>query len=244
MKKIVWCIAAFAVLPYLLSCTNTSKKIQGEWSFIDVTYDGESMGMALGEIKTIFIGDSLMIHSSEYINDTMRVKIEKDKIYIIGMEEDEIKYKDTMTINSLSDNKLILSLSGDGHTIQHTLERPKTETEYDNEKAISPSKYKKKIIGDWKFIQRKSKRYYSDGEWKNYGEPVGWQMSFSKDGTGYQIRDNSRVVTFNWIMPADEKTIIITNTKFDDEAISIKSMTKHTMHLISENEEMKLVRVD
>ena len=230
-------------MPTLFSCSNTIKKLQGEWSFIETTYDGESMGI-VDDIKTIFIGDSLMIHSSEYAKDTMRVKIENDRIYIIDIDEDELEYEDSILINTLSDDKLILSISGDGHTIQHTLERPKTKTKYDNEKEISSSKYKKKIIGEWKFVQKKSNIYYSDGKWQDYGEPVGWHITFSKDGTGYQIRDNSRVVTFNWIMPADEKTIILTNSKFDDEAIRIKSMTKHTMHLISEDEEMKLVRVD
>lgn len=239
----VWYIVVLTILPTLFSCSNTIKKLQGEWSFIETTYDGESMGK-IDNIKVIFVGDSLMIHSSKYVKDTMRVKIEKDRIFIINIDKDELEYEDTILINTLTDEKLIFSFSGDGHIIQNILERPKTEENHDNEKEIPSNKYKKKIIGEWKFVQRKSNRYYSDGEWKDYGEPVGWHITFSKDGTGYQIRDNSRVLTFNWIMPADEKTIILTNTKYDDEAIRIKSMTKHTMHLISEDEEMKLMRVN
>lgn len=241
--KKVWYIVALTIMPTLLSCSNTSKKLQGEWSFIEATYDGESMGK-IDDIKIIFVGDSLMIQSSKYAKDTMRVKIDKDRIYIINIDKDELEYEDTILINTLTDKKLIFSFSGDEHMIQNILERPNTEEKHDNEKEIPSNKYKKKIIGEWKFVQRKSNRYYSDGKWKDYGEPVGWHIIFSKDGTGYQIRDNSRVVTFNWIMPADEKTIILTNTKYDDEAILIKSMTKHTMHLKSEDEEMKLVRVD
>lgn len=227
----------------LTSCNSITKKIQGEWILTDVIVDGETITPSFSNMKIYFIGDTIEIYDYGYYIDTVKIKIDGNKIHY----RDSTGEYSVMFIASVKRDKLTIegtSGTAESHTVVNHFERPKKLTTFTNEKAYSPQKHKKKILGEWKFILTKSTRYYSKGEWEDNCEPVGWIMAFSKDGTGYQIRDNSRVVTFNWTIPSDGRTIILTNSKYDNEVIKIKSITKHTMHLISEDEEMKLIRVD
>ena len=118
--------------------------------------------------------------------------------------------------------------------------RTKTYNDYLVEKQLSSEKYSDNILGEWKLFQEKNN--YLGGEWELYGEK-GWHIIFSKDKTGYKINGN-QADSFDWSMPENGNILIITKANATNNAIRIKSMTNHTMHLIIEDEEMRLVRVD
>lgn len=236
----------------LVSCNNTYKKLNGEWSYVGEIYNGEmtpALDYERDNYFLYFFDKSKMIgnHFDMDVddNDTIIVKTSKNKVY----KQDSLGDFSVLLfeITKLTDTELICTYIdtsfGEIDTSSYIFKKSNDDSVFPNEKTISPQKYKKKIIGEWKFTQKKNTSYYSDRVWQDYGDPVGWHISFAKDGSGYQIRDG-QVVTFNWIMPADGKSIIMTNSRFDDTMILIKAMSKHSMHLITEDAELILVRVD
>ena len=221
---------------YLNSCTSTASKIQGKWEITEI-YDGKIME---DKIEVEFVGDSLQIITYPYYKetDTIRIRIIGNKW--LWFRPWENVYDTIATIELLSKNKIVLNIIDEfdeGHVLKHEFNRITSKQDFSKEKEISPKKYEKKIIGEWEFTERQD-RY---GEWKNYGEPVGWHMVFAKDGNGYQIRDDE-VVTFQWLIMANGNKVILTGSKYPDSFVVIKSMTNNTMHFVLEDEEYKLIR--
>lgn len=229
-------IFIFASALFLNSCTSTASKIQGKWEITEI-YDGKIME---DKIEVEFVGDSLQIITYPYYKetDTIRIRIIDDKW--LWLRPWKNVYDTIATIELLSKTKIVLNIIDefdDGHVLKHEFNRITPKQDFSNEKEISPKKYEKKIVGEWVFVERKNWR----GEWKDYGEPVGWHMIFSKDGNGYQIRDDE-VATFQWLMMANGGKVILTGSKYPDSFVVIKSMTNNTMHFILDDEEFKLIR--
>lgn len=241
--KIVIVSASFVIC--LISCSSNISKLEGKWEITEIMYDGENIENHNDKhIEVDFVGDSLQIFTFPYSQktDTVRIRIKGNVLMSFNKEKKE--YENVAIIESLSNEKIALKISNeysDGHEITNMYERIAQPKDYSKEKEVPQKSYSKRIVGEWEFTERKSNRYYSDGEWKDYGEPVGWLMVFAKDGTGYQFRDN-KVVTFNWLMPANGNMVIITGTKYDDTGFIISNMTKNTMLWLSEDEDYKLIR--
>ncbi len=238
-KKIIQIISVFAILT-IVSCNNTTEKIQGEWILTEC--NEEPIDNTIYDFRIKFIGDSQEIITnrlgySPYRSDTIN----------ISLRGNEIHYENDSTIGiikKITDDILILDFSSSDNVDINKYKRAKTIEYYANEKIISPDKHHKSIIGEWVFTQTKYIGYDGENDWEEYGEPIGWNVSFSKDGDGYLIKSDNSVATFNWQITSNGNIIILTNTKYDDEAIRIKSMTKHTLHLAGEDEEVRLVRID
>ena len=236
-----------SILPFLLiiisalsmfclhSCTNTASQIQGNWRLTG-KYNGEYID---DYMEVEFIGDSLQINTDPYYNekDTIRIKLKDNKWMWYDSKNNE--YYTIATIESLSRTKIVLRIITDSEEVLiHEFNRIAPKQDFSNEKEIPQQKYKKKIIGEWEFIAKKN-RY---GEWKDYGDPIGWNMIFEKNGDGYQIR-NKKTITFNWLMPADKNIVILSGSIYEDDSFVINSMTNNTMRFMFDGEVYKLIRV-
>ena len=239
-KILLWGIFSFIIL-FLFSCTNKNTKIQGEWTLTECS-DGP-INTQFYDFRIKFIGDSLEIINfrygyDEYKSDTLHITIEGNTIHY---KNDSI----FSIIQKLTDDILIIEYpSNNGEKEINKFKRVKSIEYYASENTIASQKHYNNIGGEWIIMQWTEHSFYDEIEWEDYGKPVGWRISFSKDGTGYQIKDDNSVISFNWQLTNDGETLIITNTEYEDTAIKIISMTKHTMHLKLEDEEIKLVRVD
>lgn len=224
-----------ACIPILDRCTNTVPKIQGHWD-LAIIYDGKTEG----HFDVEFIGDSVQI-----ITDPYYKTIEKLQIKIIGDKWLRFMpwknaYDTIATIELLSNTKIVLNIIDEydkEHVVKHEFNKIAPKQDFSKEKEISPKKYEKKIIGEWEFTERQD-RY---GEWKNYGEPVGWHMVFAKDGNGYQVRDD-KLCAFQWVIVTNGNKVFLTDSKYPDSFFVIKRMTNNTMQILAEDEEYKLIR--
>lgn len=226
----------------IVSCDNTNRKIQGSWVWAGAIYDNEEMhhpDATDDDIYLYFGKDTVIEFCYTPFPDTLILK--GDKILFL----DSLKRPTTLVlyeIETLTDENLTLYKIGINGQRDHkeVFKRVKTYNDYIAEKQLSPEKYSDNILGEWKIFQEKNN--YSGGEWELYGEK-GWHIIFSKDKKGHKI-NGDHADSFDWTMPENGNILIITKANATNDAIRIKSMTNHTMHLIIEDEEMRLVRVD
>lgn len=225
-----------------VSCDKANRKIQGSWVWVGAIYDNEEIhhpDASDDDIYLYFGKDTVITFCYTTYADTLVLK--GDNILFL----DSLKKPTSLAlyeIETLTDENLTLyTIDINGHRDhKEVFKRARTYNDYHVEKQLPPEKYSDNILGEWKLFQGKNN--FLGEEWEVFGEK-GWHIIFSKDKTGYKI-NGDHADSFDWSMPENGNILIITKANDSNKAIRIKSMTEHTIHLINEYEEMRLVKVD